>query len=130
MTPEGKIKRDICDWLSWKPFVFFWVQESVGQWDAKKGIFRKKRSKYQRNGTPDIHLLYRFKAYPPVFVGLEVKDVGKSMNENQKQFKADLDRFGSYYFVVRSVSDVQKALNFVEKDLKSRIELTCEKPSL
>lgn len=130
MTPEGKIKKDVCDWLSWKPFVFFWVQESVGQWDARKGIFRKKKSKYQRNGTPDILLLYKYKAFPPVFVGFELKAEKNQLTDSQKQFRADLEAFGSYHFTIRSVEDARNALTFIEKDLRRRLELTTANPEL
>ncbi len=124
MTPEGQIKADICAWLSWKPFVFFWVQESVGQYDVKSGKFRAKKSKYQRNGIPDIILLYRYKAFPPIFVGLEVKAPKGKQTDSQVQFQTDLERFGSYYFVVRSIDDTKNALSFIEKDLRRRVELT------
>lgn len=119
MTPEGIIKNSICTYLSFRRDCFFWVQESQGTFDPKTKRFRAKKSKFQMNGIPDIILNFRYLDYPPVMVGLEVKDIGKKQTESQKIFQTMYQAFGGFYFVVRCVDDVKKVLELVEKHLKS-----------
>ncbi len=119
MTPEGIIKNNICAYLAVRRDCFFWVQESIGVWDQKLKRYRKKRSKYQKNGVPDIILQFKYLDYPPVFVGLEVKDKGKKQTETQVEFEKELKTFGGFYFVVYSAQDAVRALDLVQAHLKA-----------
>lgn len=110
MTPEGQIKNQICEYLSLRKDVFFWVQESQGTFDSKRGIFRKKNSKYQMNGIPDILCMVKIGTLPPIFVGLEVKSKKGSQTDSQKQFEKAYKSFGGPYFVVRSPEETKDAL--------------------
>lgn len=121
MTPEGSLKRDICTYLIRRPDTFFWVQSSTGQWDQKKKLFRKKRSKFERNGIPDILCFLRVGTLPPIMVGLEVKHGKNPQTESQIKFEKDFKAFGGIYFVVRSIEDTQKALRCAEQIIKSQI---------
>lgn len=121
MTPEGQIKNNICEYLSYRRDCFFWVQESQGTFDPKTKRFRKKKSKFQRNGIPDIILNFKFMSYPPVMVGLEVKDIGKKQTESQIIFEKDYKSFGGFYFVVRSIEDTKHALNLVENHIRTML---------
>lgn len=121
MTPEGATKLSICEYLALRRDVFFWVQESVGQWDAKRKIFRKKKSRFQRNGVADIQLKMLV-ARLPIDVQLEVKAPGNNdQSESQETFEADLQRFGGFYYVVRSVEDTTAALAEVRATVLQRI---------
>lgn len=121
MTPEGSVKNSICSYLEFRRDVFFWSQESVGQWDKKKKLFRKKNSKYQRNGIPDILCMIRVGTLPPIFIGLEVKAGKNKQTESQIQFEKDYKQFGGLYFVVRNVEETKNALEISIKAIKGSI---------
>lgn len=123
MTPEGQIKSQICDYLSLRRDVFFWVQESQGTFDSKRGVFRKKNSKYQMNGIPDILCMVKVGTLPPIFVGLEVKSAKGSQTESQKQFEKTYKAFGGIYFVVRSPEETQEALKKAITQIKGQIPI-------
>jgi hypothetical protein len=117
MTPEGRVKLAISHYLGHRRDCFFWWQESVGQYDAKIGGFRKKKGMFQRNGIPDILLLLKVAEYPPVFVGLEVKANAGKQNKNQKKFEMDLKAFGSFYAVVKNQQEAHEYLEKVKRHI-------------
>lgn len=122
MSPEGAIKKSICDYLSFRQDVFFWVQESQGTFDPRTRRFRKKNSEYQRNGIPDILLCLKILNFPPVLLGLEVKTKSNKQTDSQIKFEKDYKSFGGFYFVVRSIDDVQQALQIATQQIKSIIQ--------
>ncbi len=121
MSPEGAIKKAICDYLSYRYDCFFWIQESQGTFDPRTRRFRKKKSEYQRNGIPDILLCLKVLNFPPVLIGLEVKTKTNKQTDSQIKFEKDFKAFGGFYFVVRSVSDVFDALDLATQQIKSTI---------
>lgn len=122
-TPEGIIKNNICAYLAIRKDCFFWVQESQGTYDPKKKIFRAKKSKYQRNGIPDIILNLKYHPkLPPTMIGFEVKDIGKKQTDSQVQFEKDYTNFTGYYFVVRSCKDAIDAINLVKKRIDEALK--------
>lgn len=121
MSPEGAIKKAICDYLSFRQDCFFWVQESQGTYDAKMGGFRKKKSAYQRNGVPDILCMMSVGTLPPIFIGLEVKTKSNKQTPSQIQFEKEYKEFGGLYYVVRSAEEAQLALRNATQLIKSRI---------
>ena len=114
---ESEIKREICDYLALRRDLFFWVQESQGTFDPRKKIFRKKNSKYQKNGVPDINVFMKFHTWPLVYVGLEVKRKKGVQTPSQLEFEIDFKKFGGFYFVIRSSEDARKALKCVTDHL-------------
>ncbi len=121
---EGAVKRQICEYLACRQDVFFWMQESVGTFDPRLGIFLKKNSKFQKNGIPDIILLFKVSTLPPIFVGFEVKYGRNGQSDSQIEFEKDLKSFGGFYFVVRSVDQVKWALKRTEEIIRSKIPRT------
>lgn len=110
MTPENKIKNSICEYLSYRPDIFFWPQETQGTFDPIRKVYRKSNNKYKRIGIPDIIVLMRINN-TPIFIGLEVKTKTGRQTPSQVQFESDLGRFTpGFYFVVRDVSQVIEAL--------------------
>ena len=103
MTPEGLIKRAICDYLSTKKDVFFWVNESVGIFDPRRKIFLKKNSKYQIKGVSDI--LGIWEGQP---IAIEVKSEKGRVSPDQKIFLERFKKEGGIAFVARSVEDAMK----------------------
>lgn len=114
MTPEGDIKKSICDYLAYRSDLRFWVQESQGTYDPNAGKFRKKKSKYQMNGISDIIVLMKYSNLPPFFVGLEVKAKSKQ-TESQIAFQKLIQEIGGLYFVVHSVEESIESLNHAAK---------------
>jgi len=121
VTPEGEIKKSICDYLAYRKDMRFWVQESQGTYDAKTKRFRKKNSKYQINGVPDIIIQYKYSNLPAFFIGLEVKSKTGSLTDSQKKFSDVSKDFGSLYFVVRSVEDAINSINIATKQISEEI---------
>lgn len=122
MTPEGLIKQSVCDYLSLRQDIMFWNQESVGQFDVRTRKFRKKKSKYQRNGVPDVFIL--MKCYGLlVWVGMEIKSKTGRQTDSQKEFQRDLEKLigPGYYFIIRSPEEARDALLQVQKRVKSML---------
>lgn len=97
---EAAIKRDICDYLARLPSCFFWIQS------AGKIPGRCSRSKYQRNGIPDICGMI---LGTPLYI--EVKTKAGSVSASQTDFLAQASRCGAIAFVARSVNDVIHTLS-------------------
>jgi penicillin-binding protein-related factor A (putative recombinase) len=98
MTPEGLIKKDICDYLRARG-VFFWMQQ------AGKIPGRKNSSKNSRNGVSDI-----LGSYKGRLMAIEVKTKTGRVSTEQTEFLELVNRTGGIGFVARSVEDVQKGL--------------------
>ena len=122
MTPEGAIKKAICQYLERCQDIFFWVQESQGTFDTRRKIFRKKNSKYQRNGVPDINVFLKYGKIV-FYVGLEVKSETGKQTKSQIDFESDFKEFGGFYFIVRSPEDAQKAVNAARLHIRSLLTL-------
>jgi hypothetical protein len=118
MTPEGAIKRSICEYLGRRQDVLFWIQESQGTYDTKIQRFRKKNSKYQLNGIADITVLIKYGNMPAFYVGLEVKSPQGKQTDSQKNFEKLIKSINSFYYVVRSIEETRLALI----DVVSRIK--------
>lgn len=125
MTPEGAIKKAICEYLSYCQDVFFWQQDSTGTFDPRTKKFRKKKSPYQRNGIPDIICLIKMNGLV-CFLGLEVKSDTGRQTESQKQFELELFNFSGQnwpYAVVRDPEEAKMALDHARRAIKSRMTI-------
>lgn len=98
---ESQAQAAICEYLAYQK-LFFWRNNNIPVF--ADGTFRA-MPKYARKGVPDILLLINGK-----FIGLEVKSLTGIMSEHQKEFEADMQNNGGYYYVIRSIDDVQKIL--------------------
>lgn len=109
---EAQIERSICDYLRIKGY-FFWKQTTSGFFSGKVingstmiGSFRKHSSPYVKRGVPDIMIVVNGR-----LIGLEVKSETGRQSQDQIDFQKDLERAGARYFLVRSIEDVEEALN-------------------
>lgn len=109
---ESQLELAICHWLHIHKY-FFWKQAQAGFFNSKKNIFQKHKNPYVKNGLPDIIVLLKNR----FFVGLEVKVEGNYQTQSQKDFERELREKGGFYFVVRSIEDVERSLHAVEKEL-------------
>lgn len=111
---ENQIETQICDFIhySYKE-IFFWKQPNGGYYDAKTGRFRRQKSPFAIPGVSDLLLVWRGR-----LIAMECKsEVGKQ-SDDQKTFEEKMVGAGGFYFLVRSIQDVEKALDFVYKSLE------------
>lgn len=111
---ENEVKKQICTYLEHfqnQGKLIFWVTDTTGTYDSVKKTFRRRNSRHQRNGIPDIICLIKVLGIP-LFVGLEVKTKTGKQTDSQKEFEASIEyTFGKgYYFVVRDIDGVRSIL--------------------
>lgn len=107
MTPENRIKRDICDFLK-SARGFFFVVDRVGIFDPVRRRYRTNQDPYRRKGVSDLLGIWRGR-----FIAIEVKTPKPKKtypSKDQKSFLQDVADAGGIAIVARSVEDVRKAL--------------------
>jgi len=123
VTPEGAAKKSICSYLDTRRDVKFWVQESQGTYDAKAGRFRRKNSRYQRNGASDILIQFTIQELP-ILVCLEVKSKVGRQSDSQIEFQDYIEQGQGLYYIVRTIGDTQAALSHARSTVLTRLKLT------
>lgn len=98
---EQEIKNSILEWFDYQTDAMVWPNDSVGIFDVRKGVFRKKKSRFHRNGVADI--LGIWKGQP---LAIEVKTKKGVVSEEQKAFLLDFTSHGGIAFVARCLQDV------------------------
>lgn len=68
-------------------------------------LIAKNKMMGMRPGWPDIEMIHKGR-----FIAFEVKAEGNKQQDNQKAVEADIDAAGGYYFVVRSIADVEEVM--------------------
>lgn len=104
MTPERKIQNEICSYLAFRSVLFF-IHDSVGMFDPRRGVFRSNRSPYRRRGVSDLLGIYHGRP-----LAIEVKSATGKVSPHQKAFLDDWKKSGGIGFVARSVADVIEGL--------------------
>lgn len=104
MTPEGFVKNAICSYLKLKN-VFFFIHDSVGIYDPRRGVYRKNISPYRIKGVADILGIYRGK-----FLAIEVKSEKGYPTPAQSWFIEKVKSEGGIAFIARSIDDVKREL--------------------
>ena len=104
MTPENKIKRDICIYLKGLGALIF-THDSVGLWDPTKRCYRINYDPFRRKGVSDLLGIWKAR-----FIAIEVKVPKKYPTKEQKEFLRDVAAAGGIAVLARSVDDVRKAL--------------------
>lgn len=87
--------------------VFAWKNQSVGIFDAKKGLFRKSNNPYHIRGVSDILGVYKGR-----MLAIEVKTekTVRKTSPHQKMFIDKVNAQGGIGFVAYSVDCVMKGL--------------------
>lgn len=101
---EAEIKRAIMTFLHYHK-VFCWVNESVGIYDAKRGIYRKKNSLFQKKGVADILGIYKGRP-----LAIEVKSAKGVLSIEQREFLEEFIYQGGIGFCARNIRDVETNL--------------------
>ena len=135
---EKQIQGLILNYLATRKDIFFWRQNS-GSFTQKaktaltkilnsmsiaphfkariSGAFYRAIGKYDctsEKGLPDIIVIY--KGY---FVGLEVKSKTGRQRQTQLAAEKKILRAKGFYFIVRSLEDVQRAFDEVDKAIST-----------
>jgi len=108
MTPEGLVKKSICDYLAAvakQHRIFFWSQSNVGIYDPTRKCFRKMNSPYQRRGVSD--LLGSIMGRP---FCIEVKAGKNTATAEQLSFMHDALEAGWLVGVAYSIEDARRIL--------------------
>lgn len=103
--PEKQIENQILSYLKIMG-AFVWKNDSVGIWDPKKRIFRKKQSIHHLKGVADILGVYKGKP-----LAIEVKSKTGRASKDQLLFLEAFKKHGGIAGVARSIDDVTKILS-------------------
>lgn len=96
MEREQDIQSAICQWLSYKRI--FHYRNNTGAFKTERGGFIR----YGTPGSPDIVCCYKGR-----FIAIEVKSKAGRQSPSQLQFQENLENAGGYYFIARSIKDVE-----------------------
>ena len=107
---EKHIQRAILEWGQYKRILMHRINV-IGTPLHKDGltVYRPSRNK----GMADIHATLIL-AGIPISVWLEVKTKRGKLSPNQLLFKDSVEAFGGFYYVVRSIDDVESAVDEVK----------------
>ena len=115
---EKHIQRAILEWGQYKRILMHRINV-IGTPLHKDGltVYRPSRNK----GMADIHATVLVGKIP-VSVWLEVKGKKGKLSPNQLLFKDSVEAFGGFYYVVRSIEDVESALAEVRQQTFQKIK--------
>ncbi len=106
---EKEIENSILQYLNFQIGCFAFKVNTMGVFDQRLGKYRR-TSKFIIPGTPDILASYNIKGVG-VFLCFEVKSASGRQSKEQKAFEDKLTtRTNGFYFLVRSVKEVEDAL--------------------
>lgn len=113
MTPEGAVKKAICQYLKLAhPDIIFWLNHSQGGWGGmgKDGKWRGRshNSPYDMKGQPDIEGVLPDGRY----LGIEVKAPKGYPTKEQKIFHELVKKHNGLVGVCRSIDDVKNLLEY------------------
>ena len=115
---EAQIQKAILQWGAYKKILMHRINViGTPLHKAGKTIYRPSTNK----GMADIHATVLIGDIP-VSVWLEVKTKKGRISENQKAFNDVIKSFGGFYFVVRSIEDVELALAEVRQETLQNIK--------
>lgn len=117
MTPESKVRNEICSWLRLKRVLCF-IHDSVGIFDPVRKVYRINTNPYRRKGVGDVLGVLPGGRFLSIEVKTpEVKDLfGKKIQSKgyatpeQKEFVQDVEAHGGVAMIARSFQDVDDEL--------------------
>ena len=115
---EKHIQRAILEWGQYKRILMHRINV-IGTPLHKDGltVYRPSTNK----GMADIHATVLVGKIP-ISVWLEVKTKRGKLSPNQLLFKDSVEAFGGFYYVVRSIEDVESALAEVRQQTFQKIK--------
>jgi len=115
---EAQIQKAIMQWGQYKKVLMHRINV-IGTPLHKDGltVYRPSTNK----GMADIHATVLVGKIP-VSVWLEVKTKRGKLSANQKAFQESVESAGGFYYVVRSIEDVEFALAVVRQKTRKNIK--------
>ena len=115
---EAHIQKAILQWGGYKRILMHRINViGTPLHKAGKTIYRPSTNR----GMADIHATLLVEGIP-VSVWLEVKTKRGKLSPNQLLFKDSVEAFGGFYYVVRSIEDVELALAEVRQKTMQHIK--------
>ena len=114
---EAQIQKAIMQWGQYKKVLMHRINV-IGTPLHKDGltVYRPSTNK----GMADIHATVLVEGIP-VSVWLEVKTKKGKLSANQKAFQESIEAAGGYYYVVRSIDDVDLAIQQTRLDVFTKM---------
>ncbi len=120
---EKDIESAILYFLNYQVGCFAFKIDTKASFDPRIGTFRR-LSRHVLPGTPDILCCYSVGGLG-IFVGFEVKAEKGRQSKHQVEFQERLqDRASGFYYIVRSVKEVEDALKYVKDHVECLIKQT------
>ena len=120
-TSEKNIENSILDFLSYQKNIFAFKVNTMGVFDRKINGYRR-LSKHVIPGTPDIIACVNVNGLG-VFCAFEVKSKTGKQSIFQKAFEQNILKRGcGFYFIVRSVEEVQIAISKIGNEVRSELD--------
>ena len=113
---EGQIQASILSWGQWQNGVQMFRINVIGV-QMKDGKFRPSTNV----GMADIHMSVMTEGIS-IGVWLEVKKKGKYQSRTQKEFEKKVKSTDGWYFIVRSIEDVQEVVRIIRDDTWKKIK--------
>jgi hypothetical protein len=113
---EGQIQASILSWGQWQNGVQMFRINVIGV-PLKDGGFRPSSNV----GMADIHMSVMTEGIN-IGVWLEVKQKGKHQSKTQKVFEKRVKEQNGWYFIVRSIEDVQEVVRIIRDDTWKKIK--------
>jgi hypothetical protein len=113
---EGQVQASILSWGDWQEGVQMFRINVIGV-PMKDGKFRPSSNV----GMADIHMSVMTEGIN-IGVWLEVKRKGKYQSRTQKEFEKRVKEQNGWYFIVRSIEDVQEVVRIIRDDTWKKIK--------
>lgn len=109
---EKDIESQILKWLNFQPGVFAFKINTVGVYDASRGIYRTNRNPFVIRGTSDILGVVDGK-----FIAIEVKTPKtiKKVSPHQQAFLDKIAHMGGHSIAVSSLTQVVEFIENMKK---------------
>lgn len=103
---EKAIETAILTYLNYLPKCFAWKNNSVGVYDASRGVHRKAKGRFTINGVSDILGIYHGR-----FLAIEVKRAtGGRVTKEQHDYIERIKKLGGIAGVCTSVDEARELL--------------------
>lgn len=106
---EKDIENAILEYLAMLPGFEAWKVDTVGVYDAQRGVYRQRHSGSRYKGVSDIIGFYRGKTW---LIEVKTSKRKNRLTDEQKEFLAAANENNQIGIVVTSVDDVK---DFIEK---------------
>jgi len=106
MTPETLVRNEVCAELK-RRGIFFWINDSVGIYNAARGSFMRSSNPFRIKGTADILGILPGGR----MLAIELKSKRGTLSPDQRAFLAEINSRGGLAFMAKSADDVAQQLD-------------------